>query len=47
MTLLGLGLHLFVKVLRSRDSKVTFSVFESSCHRFYQSNHSKAILLSW
>jgi len=29
---LGLGTHLFVKVPRSGDSEVTFSVFESSCH---------------
>jgi len=28
----GLGTHLFVKVSRPRDSEVTFSVFESSCH---------------
>jgi len=24
--------HLFVKVPQPKDSKVTFSVFESSCH---------------
>jgi len=29
---LGLGTHLFVKAPRQGDSKVTFSVFESSCH---------------
>jgi len=29
---LGLGNHLYVKVPRPRDSKVTFSVFESSYH---------------
>jgi len=29
---LGLGPHLFVKVPRSGDSEVTFSVFESICH---------------
>jgi len=29
---LGLGTHLFVKVLRAGDSEVTFVVFESSCH---------------
>jgi len=27
--------HLFVKILRSEDSEVTFSVFESSCHLLY------------
>jgi len=35
------GTHLFVKVPRSGDSEVTFSVFESSCHCYYQFNHSK------
>jgi len=30
--LFGLGSHLFVKVPRPGDSKVTVSVFESSCH---------------
>jgi len=46
--LLGLGTHLFVKVPWPGDSEGTFSVFESSCHLYYQSNHSKveAILLS-
>jgi len=34
--------HLFVKVPRPGDSKVTFSVFESSCHPLFQFNHSKA-----
>jgi len=29
---LGLGTHLFVKVSWPRYSKVTFLVFESSCH---------------
>jgi len=29
---LDLGTHLFVKVLRPRDSAVTLSIFESSCH---------------
>jgi len=29
---LGIGIHLFVKVPRSGDSEMTFSVFESSCH---------------
>jgi len=29
---LSLGTHLFVKVPRTGDSKVTFSVFKSSCH---------------
>jgi len=29
---LGLGTHLFVKVPRPGDSKMTFLVFESSCH---------------
>jgi len=29
---LGIGTHLFVKVLRPGDSEVTFSVIESSCH---------------
>jgi len=29
---LGLGPHLFVKVSQPGDSKVTFAVFESSCH---------------
>jgi len=29
---LGLGTHLFVNVPRPGDSKVAFSVFESSCH---------------
>jgi len=28
----GLGTHLFLKVPRTGDSEVTFSVFESSCH---------------
>jgi len=28
----GLGSDLFVKVPQPRDSEVTFSVFESSCH---------------
>jgi len=28
----GLGTHLFIKVPRLRDSEVTFSVLESSCH---------------
>jgi len=28
----GLDTHLFVKVLRPRDSEVIFSVFQSSCH---------------
>jgi len=27
-----LNTHLFIKVLQSRDSEETFSVFESSCH---------------
>jgi len=27
-----LDTHLFVKVSRSGDSEITFSVFESSCH---------------
>jgi len=31
-TIDGLGTHLFVKVPQPSDSKVTFSVFESSCH---------------
>jgi len=31
---LGLGTHLFVKVPRPRDSEMTFSIFESSCHLF-------------
>jgi len=30
--IVGLGTHLFVKVPRPGDSKVTFSVIESSCH---------------
>jgi len=30
--ILDLGTHLSVKVPRPRDSEVTFSVFESSCH---------------
>jgi len=30
--MIGLGAHLFVKGPRSRDSELTFSVFESSCH---------------
>jgi len=36
---LGLGTHLFVKVVQPGDSEVTFSVFESSCHAtcYYQS----------
>jgi len=45
---LGLCTHLFVKVPRSGDSEMTFSVFESSYATcYYQSNHSKveAILL--
>jgi len=29
---LSLGTHLVVKVPRPRDSEVTFSAFESSCH---------------
>jgi len=29
---LGLGPHLFVKVLQPGDSEVTFSVFKSSFH---------------
>jgi len=29
---LGLGTHLFVKVLRPGDSEGTFSAIESSCH---------------
>jgi len=29
---LGLGTHLFVKVLRPEDSEEAYSVFESSCH---------------
>jgi len=29
---LGLGTHLFVKVLRPGESEGNFSVFESSCH---------------
>jgi len=32
MASLDLGTHLFVKVPRPGGSKVTFSVFESSCH---------------
>jgi len=32
LKMLGLGPHLFVKVPRTGDSEVTFSVFESSCH---------------
>jgi len=28
----GFGTHLFVKVSRPGNSKVTFSVFKSSCH---------------
>jgi len=39
--LIGLGTHLFVKKPRPGDSEVTFTVFESSCHLHYQSNHSK------
>jgi len=29
---IGLGTHLFIKVLRPGDRERTFSVFESSCH---------------
>jgi len=29
---LSLGTHLFVKIPRPGDSKVTYSVFELSCH---------------
>jgi len=32
MLFLGLGTRLFVKVPRPRNSEVTFSVLESSCH---------------
>jgi len=37
------GTHLFVKIPRPRDSEVTFSVFELSCHLLlqYKSNYSK------
>jgi len=28
-------------VSRPGDSEVTFSIFESSCHLYYQTNHSK------
>jgi len=30
--IIGIGTHLFVKVPRPGNSKVTFSAFESSCH---------------
>jgi len=48
MSFLGLGLvtHLFVKVLRPGDSKVTFSVFESSCHLLQGTASELADLLS-
>jgi len=36
----ALDTHLFVKVPRPGDSEVTFSVFDSCCHCYYQSNHS-------
>jgi len=32
LTVNGLSPHLFVKVPRPGDSKVTFAIFESSCH---------------
>jgi len=32
LTWLGLGPHLFDKVPRPGDSKVTFAVFKSNCH---------------
>jgi len=38
--------NLFVKVPQLRDSKVTFSVFESSCHLLLPSNHSKGEAIS-
>jgi len=43
---LGTGTHLFVKVLRTRESEGTFSSQAATC--YYQSNHSKvgAIWLS-
>jgi len=33
--------RLFAKLPRPGDSEVTFAVFESSFHCYYQSNHSK------
>jgi len=38
--------RLLAMLLRPKDSKVTFMVFESSCTCYYRSNHSKAEAVS-